>query len=189
MTNRQARPLAFTVCFCIVLAVVGVLPGIAFPQLSVDSEQLLRSHFEPDHHLRMQEVPGGLELCADVCDFFSWGKRKPTTELWDFVLLYEYQRGIGTLEDVAESYQREVKPMVAILVSRYEQYCPGRADGDAVLTCVLIQLAERNKIRIGLVEYEKEARCIAWADIKDPNRISDYRCTENKKTSAKKPMS
>jgi hypothetical protein len=137
----------------------------------------------------MRNVPGGLELCADVCDFFSWGKRKATTEIWDFVLLYEYQRGIGTLEDVAESYQRELKPMVPILVSRYEQYCPGRADGDAMLSCVLTQLTERNKIRIGLVEYDKEARCVAWADIKDPHLISDYRCTENKKTSAKKRAS
>ena len=154
----------------------------ALPLPSKDSEELVRKHFErADGSLRLEQRAGELELCADVCDVFSWGKRKATREVWDFVLLYEYQRGVGTLEKVAQAYQHQVGDTVPLIIARYEQDCPGRAEGDGLLSCTLSQLAERNGIRVGFVEYDKGERCLAWADVKEPNKVSEYRCGPVKK--------
>jgi hypothetical protein len=150
----------------------------ATPAPSIDSEQLIRSQFDrPEQNVRLRQSAKSLELCKELCDYFVWSKPRMTAQIWDLVLLYEYQRGIGTLDGIAQSYQPKAKAAIPALLMRYETYCPARANDAELLACVLVQLATRNEVRIGLVEYEAQSRCLAWADVRDPQKISDYECT------------
>ena len=151
----------------------------ATPAPSIDSEQLIRAQFDrPEQNVRLTQTAKSLELCKELCDYFVWSKPQMTEQIWDLVLLYEYQRGIGTLDGIAESYQPQARGAIPAILMRYETYCPARANDEELLACVLVQLATRNKVRIGLVEYEAKQRCLAWADVRDPQKISDYECTQ-----------
>lgn len=149
-----------------------------------ESERIIRSEFgrlDQGRHLilKRHHRSGTLELCGDTCDFFAWEKPRSTQEVWDFVIFYEYQRGIGSqLEGVTETYKPRVAVFVPELLARYKKYCSVQNIDDELVSCVLEKLAERNGLRIGYVNYDEGARCQAWGDLRDRGKISEYQCTE-----------
>ena len=177
-----------SIVVCSLLVFAGAVDSVHAADIPVqqvtESEKVIRSEFaRPDQgrHLYMKHHSNSisLEICGDICDFFTWKTSSGTTEVWDFVLLYEYQRGIGSqLEGIGETYKPKVEPLVLKLLAHYKKQCPAQTDRDKSLSCVLETLAERNHLRIGFTNYDEGGHCLAWGDVKDRTKISEYQCTE-----------
>jgi hypothetical protein len=197
MKHEFTSAVACTLLAFTAFAIADDLVHVAGPssQRDFESERIVHSEFDrPEQgrrlYLKHHHTSGSLELCGDLCDFFAWKKLRSKAELWDFVVLYEYQRGIGSqLEGVTETYKPQVEAVVPQLLAHYESYCPAQTNKDELLSCVLEKLAERNQLRIGFVTYDEGGRCLAWGDVRDRAKISEYQCTETgrKTRSTKKP--
>src|SRR5689334_7178825 len=57
-------------------------------------EQLVRSQFQ-ELSMRQQGHTIVLEICFDLCDVFQWQGSPHSEGAWDFVVAYEYKRGVG----------------------------------------------------------------------------------------------
>jgi hypothetical protein len=146
------------------------------------SESLVRSEFDRSDQARRFDInsspsSGSLELCGDTCDVFAWSRPRKMVEVWDFVLLYEYERGIGSqLEGITETYKPRVESVIPSVVDRYKPYCPLQPSTSQLASCVLKALARRNKIRIGYVSYDEGMRCVSWGDLRDRSKMSKAQC-------------
>jgi len=184
MKSLQRLLLVVLTAIIVVLAVIlnPVRFANASNESSIGSEELLRAVFDrPAEGLGMvikrTKKSGSAELCGDTCDFFSWTNARSAEEVWDFIAMFEYYRGIGSqLEGVVELYKSHFTAKVAELLSRYKELCPSPQSENDAVSCVLQKLATRSHIRVGFVNYDEGNRCLAWGDVSNPQKISEYKC-------------
>lgn len=169
------------IALCESIAVLGPMRAAdASSQRAIESERIVRSTLARSHgnaHLRMtqQRTSGSVELCAEVCDLFAWDRQQSAAEIWDFVALYEHQR--GSAAPLAEAFRSQVDALVPRLLTRYERYCPAQLTREASLACVLDKLAHRNGIRIGFASYTAGARCLAWGEVSARATVTRAECS------------
>ena len=176
----------FLACFaCVVCSRDGMASANAqnaVERETVESERLLRSDFDLADEGRILRLTNSgkkhiIELCFDGCDVFEWTKPGRITEVWDLVFLYEYHHGVGS---ALEQFEARGKDLLPIVLKKYPNLCPADIDPQKALECVLVSLAARNGLRVGILKYDEGLRCVAWLDLRALKPLAKFQCAKAK---------
>jgi len=191
MTHIPKKVIFVVVAGLLCFAKAGALLASEPSERASGSAALIRSEFDDRDKARRFELQqtagsGTLEICGDMCDFFVWKNARNMAEVWDFVLIYEYERGIGSqLEGVTETFKPRAREALAPVLQRYRQLCAAERGEEKLLSCVMLKLAKRNHLTVGFVNYDEGNRCIAWGDLNDRTKMSEYHCSQAQKESGR----
>src|SRR5258708_2394329 len=90
--NSMKASTAFVTSMCLLVASTNVWTS----EPAAPSHQLLLKQFGADAiKVRQRGDATYVEFCFDTCDVFTWKNSIDQSATWDFVLLYEYKKGVG----------------------------------------------------------------------------------------------
>jgi hypothetical protein len=143
------------------------------------SEQLIRKEFtegRPGTALQVKSR-GDLvtvEVCFDQCDVYQWRGIPHFHEAWDFIVAYEYKKGVAS---ESEAFIAAAKLSAFDAAKRMSAHCKESASGNQPsFDCSWKPLAISRSIRVGATKYDEGQRCFAWVDLSSTALPTKWRC-------------
>lgn len=112
-----------------------------------------------------------LEICFDVCDFYSGRSVERDADLWDLAFLHQYFVNNLQLDEFRPKHTALAVPTL----NAHSAGCETLA-GDALARCVIDRLAAKLDVRYSFVRYDEGLRCAAAGKLTDPKTLGKFRC-------------